>query len=114
MNLDQLRTYCLSLHGTQEDIKWGHDLCFTIASKMYCVTSADGLGGTSFKCSDEDFVNLQEREGIVPAPYMARNKWVRVEKTAALSKEEWEHFINISYQLVVAKLPKKVQAELAI
>ncbi|WP_207493548.1 MmcQ/YjbR family DNA-binding protein [Aridibaculum aurantiacum] len=111
MNIEELRDFCLSLKGTQEDIKWGHDLCFTICSKMYCVTGADGKGGTSFKCTDENFELLQEREGIIPAPYMARHKWVMVEMSTALTKEEWKQYILQSYQLVVAKLPKKVKLE---
>lgn len=100
MDIKQLRSFSLALKGTAEDIKWGHDLCFTIGSKMYCVTSADGNGGTSFKCSDEEFTTLIERDGIIPAPYMARNKWVMVEKASALSKDEWEHFVRTSYSLV--------------
>ena len=114
MDIEQLRSFCLSLKGTQEDIKWGHDLCFTIGSKMYCVTSADGNGGTSFKCSDEEFALLLERDGVIPAPYMARNKWVMVEKVAALSKEEWEKYITTSYSLVCEKLPKKMKVELGV
>jgi predicted DNA-binding protein (MmcQ/YjbR family) len=111
MNVDQLREYCLKLKGTTEDIKWGHDLCFSIGSKMYCVTGADGEGGTSFKCSDEDFVSLQERDGIIPAPYMARNKWVMVEKSSALTKQEWRQYILQSYKMIGSKLTKKVKAE---
>jgi predicted DNA-binding protein (MmcQ/YjbR family) len=114
MNVDQLREYCLSLKGTTEDIKWGHDLCFSVGGKMYCVTGADGESGTSFKCTDEDFVALQERNGIIPAPYMARNKWVMVEKSSALKKNEWEHYILESYQLVASKLTKKMKGELGL
>jgi predicted DNA-binding protein (MmcQ/YjbR family) len=114
MNIEQLRTYCLSLNGTTEDVKWGQDLCFCIGAKMYCVTGADGEGGTSFKCSDEDFVTLQEREGIIPAPYMARNKWVRVEKPGALTKDEWKHFVLQSYKIISSKLPKKLKVELGL
>lgn len=68
----------MSLPGTFEDIKWGADLCFTIAGKMYCVSGMDGGLSVSFKFSDEDFEMLIEKDGIIPAPYMARNKWVNV------------------------------------
>lgn len=114
MHFDQLREYCLSLRCTEEDIKWGHDLCFTIGSKLYCVTAANGDGGTSFKCTDEDFELLQERDGIIPAPYMARNKWVMVESSSALTKAEWKHYIKQSYDLVVAILSKKTRLKLGI
>ncbi|HEX8334650.1 MAG TPA: MmcQ/YjbR family DNA-binding protein [Segetibacter sp.] len=114
MNIESIRKYCLSLPGTVEDIKWGADLCFTIATKMYCVSGMDGALKVSFKCSDEDFEMLSERDGIIPAPYMARNKWVMVENAGALSKAEWLDYIYKSYVLIGSKLPKKAQQELKL
>ena len=113
-NIETLQNFCRGLKGTQEDIKWGHDLCFTIGTKMYCVTGVDGPFGTSFKCSDEDYAALIERDGIIPAPYMARNKWVMVQKQSALSSEEWKSYITKSYQLISAKLTGKVKKELGL
>ena len=109
MNLEAIRTCCLNLPHTTEGIKWGDDLCFMLAEKMYCVTGLSGEFSCSFKCTDEDFGKLTEREGIIPAPYMARNKWVNVQSEAALSLAEWEFYIQNSYQLIKGKLPKKVQ-----
>lgn len=114
MNLEQLRKYCLALPATVEDIKWGADLCFTIATKMYCVAGMEAPMKASFKCSEEDFNTLIERDGIIPAPYMARNKWVMVEKASVFSKSEWEDRIYKSYVLVASKLPRKVQQELKL
>jgi predicted DNA-binding protein (MmcQ/YjbR family) len=67
-----------------------------------------------FKCSEIDFNDLCEREGIIPAPYLARNKWVMVQKSAGLNKSEWEHFIAASYDLIKAGLSKKLQKELGL
>jgi predicted DNA-binding protein (MmcQ/YjbR family) len=109
MNLETIRTYCLQLPHTTEGIKWEHDLCFMLAEKMYCVTSLTGEFSCSFKCTDEDFVKLTEVPGIIPAPYMARNKWVNVQNAAALSTEDWEFYLQTSWSLIKARLPKKVQ-----
>lgn len=109
MNIESIRKYCLSLPGTVEDIKWGADLCFTIATKMYCVSGMEGGLSVSFKCSDEDYEMLTERDGIIPAPYMARNKWVNISKPSALSQVEWKDYILKSYALIGSKLPKKTQ-----
>jgi predicted DNA-binding protein (MmcQ/YjbR family) len=81
---------------------------------MYCVSGMDRALKVSFKCSDEDFEALCERNGIIPAPYMARNKWVMVEKAAALSKDEWCKYIYKSYVLIGSMLPKKKQQELGL
>lgn len=109
MSIEFLRKYCGQFPGTTEDIKWDNDLCFCVAAKMYCVTALEGPFKTSFKCDDEDFGSLTERDHIIPAPYMARNKWVMTEKASVLTKKEWELYVKKSYQLVASKLPKKTQ-----
>jgi len=112
MDIEWLRKYCLKLPGTKEDIKWGNDLCFSIATKMYCVTGLNPPLSVAFKVSDEDFEELSQTDGFMPAPYMARAKWVLVTKPERLSKKEWETYIRRSYELIKAKLPKKTRENL--
>ena len=111
---DFVQEVCLTLPATTEDIKWEHDLCFSVGNKMYCVAGAADKFGVSFKCSEDDFVTLLERGGIIPAPYMARNKWVMIEQPGALTRQEWMDYIMKSYTLVAAKLTKKTKAELGL
>ena len=115
MTPESLRTFCLSLPHATEDIKWGHDLCFLIAEKMFAVTSLERTNDhmVAFKCSPEKFAELIERDNIIPAPYMARNHWVSVQSWDALRDQEAKELIRESYDLVVAKLPQRVQMELA-
>ena len=108
MNIETLRDFCRSLPAVTEDVKWGHDLCFSIASKMFCVAALDGPLTVSFKVKDDEFEELANSPGMRPAPYVARYKWVLVEDVSSLSRKEWEHYIRQSYDLVKAKLPKKV------
>ena len=67
----------------------------------------------SFKCSADDFAELTERPGIIPAPYIARYLWVALESEDALSRTELDRFLDTSYAMVFSKLPKKVLATLA-
>ena len=112
MSIEFLRKLCTRLPTTTEDIKWDNDLCFCVATKMYCITALEGSFKASFKCDDEDFAMLPERDQISPAAYMARNKWVTVFKPSALSKAEWTEYVTKSYKLIAGKLPKKLQAEI--
>jgi predicted DNA-binding protein (MmcQ/YjbR family) len=113
MNLEQLRTLCLSMPHATEDVKWGQDLCFCVAEKMFLVTVLESNpASASFKVSDEDFELLQEKPGLKPAPYMARHKWIYVNDISRLSDNEWKYYVQQSYNLVKAKLPKKLQATL--
>ncbi|MBT1698810.1 MmcQ/YjbR family DNA-binding protein [Fulvivirgaceae bacterium PWU4] len=114
MSIEFLQQFCKSLRGTTEDVKWGHDLCFCVGGKMFCVTGLEGPFSASFKVTDDEFEELTSREGFEPAPYMARNKWVLVTKPSALKKKEWEHHVRQSYELVSSKLTKKVRKDLKI
>jgi predicted DNA-binding protein (MmcQ/YjbR family) len=111
MNLESLRAYCRTLPKVTEDVKWGNDLCFLIAEKMFCVASLDPKEGgrVSFKCTQEHFAELIERDSIIPAPYMARNHWVSLQSWSALRDSDIKTYVRESYQLVRSKLPKKVQ-----
>ena len=108
MNIETLRELCRSLPAVTEDIKWGHDLCFSVAGKMFCVAGLDGPLTVSFKVRDDEFDEVSNSPGMRPAPYVARYKWVLVEEIDKLGRKEWEHYVKQSYELVKAKLPKKL------
>jgi len=113
--LDWVRIFCLSLPHATEDVQWEHDLLFRIAGKMFCVANLEpGLSPTkiAFKCTPEKFAELVEIDGIIPAPYMARNHWVAMLDMNALRQPEIKELIQESYQMILEKLPKKTQASL--
>ena len=113
MNIDSIRNYCLSLPHATEDIQWGNDLLFRISGKIFAGMSLDPPHSLSFKCTPEKFDELIEFEGVIPAPYMARNKWVMLERLDALNDSEIKGLIKHSYEMIFSKLTKKAQAELA-
>jgi len=111
--IDWMRAYCLSLPHTTEHVPWGDDLVYKIGGKMYAASALTPDGHRmSFKCTPEDFAELTDRPGIVPAPYCARMHWIALETEDALPRAEIKRLVKIGYQLVFAKLPKKRQAEL--
>lgn len=112
MNSAELEKLCMSFKGTTRDIKWGNDLCYSVGTKMFCVTSVEGMQYVSFKTTPEEFGQLIERPGIMPAPYSARHHWVLVENTVAMRPKEWRERIQASYDLVFAKLSAKVEGSL--
>ncbi len=114
MDIEWLRKLCLSFPATSEEIKWGNDLCFLVADKMFCVSSLETPFKIAFKVSDEEFETLSVSPGFIPAPYMARAKWVMVNDPGTLTKKEWQQYIKQSYELVKAKLTKKVRKEKGI
>jgi len=92
---------------------WGDDLVFKIGGKMYAgMPLSPARIRLSFKCTPQEFAELIERPGIIPAPYAARAHWVALETWDALPRAEIRRLVSLSYQLVFAKLTKKAQAEL--
>jgi predicted DNA-binding protein (MmcQ/YjbR family) len=114
MNLDWVRAHCMSLPHATENVAWEEHLVFKIGGKMFAVGSLNPAHDTlSLKADAEEFGELTALPGVIPAPYMARNQWVQLQSLEALPRAEVKRLISKSYELIKAKLPKKVQMSLA-
>ena len=111
---------CKALPGATYDVKWGKDECYSIGGKMFAVIGPGSTHGgpkaaawsIGFKVDDHRFLELTDIEGIIPAPYMAKHKWVLVQDPKALSDAELKELIVRSHFLVAQKLPKKTRVAL--
>jgi predicted DNA-binding protein (MmcQ/YjbR family) len=113
MNIDQLRDLCLSFPGATEQVQWGDDLVFKVGGKMFAVTPLEPARlWLSLKADPQDFVDLTERPGVIPAPYLARAKWVAIESAQTLPSLEVAELLRKSYDLVAAKLPRALRESL--
>lgn len=110
MDIEWVRNLCLSFPQTTEEEVWENDLTFKVAGKMFAHSVlVPAPVWLSFKASDESFAELTERPAIIPAPYLARAKWVALETKDALSPQELAALLRASYDMVVAKLPKRTR-----
>jgi predicted DNA-binding protein (MmcQ/YjbR family) len=110
MTIESIRRWCLAMPGVTEGIKWDDVLVFSVGGKMFCIAMLEPPHRLSFKCDEETFAELIEREGIIPAPYLARAKWVSLESLdGPMEWRELENRLRTSYRLVKAGLPKTVQ-----
>lgn len=113
MNVDWVRDLCLSFAHTTEKVQWDDNLVFKVAGKIHAITVLHPAKiWLCFKASPERFAELTERPGLIPAPYLARAKWVALETKDALSSDELAVLLRESYDMVVAKLPKKTREAL--
>jgi predicted DNA-binding protein (MmcQ/YjbR family) len=115
--LDSVRAFCLSLPHATEDVQWEHNLLFRIAGKMFCIANIEPAVSPTkicFKFTPEKFAELVEIDGIIPAPYMARNHWVAMLDMDALRQPEIKELIQASYKMILENLPKKTQAALQV
>lgn len=115
MNIEEIRDYCNTLPGVTEDMKWDNDLCFCVAEKIFLIVGPERVPvAASFKVPPEEFETMISKDGVKPAPYLARYKWVFTDDIANFNSNEWKDYINRSYQIVRDKLPKKIRIELGL
>lgn len=113
MNIEEIQAICKGLPSVTEDIKWSHDLVYSIGGKMFCVLGLDQVPATaSFKVKEEQFEELCNHDGFKPAAYVAKYNWVFIDDLKRMNKKEWQQYIKQSYELVREKLPLKIKKQL--
>jgi predicted DNA-binding protein (MmcQ/YjbR family) len=136
MDVERLRAYLLGLPHVAETMQWGANLVFwvgdkAIGGKMFALIDLDepappsraanqqpATGNQqlllSYSAGPDRYAELLERDGLVPAPYMARIFWVAAERWDVFSEAEWQRELRAAYEITYVKLPKKVRATLAL
>jgi len=107
MTVDQLRDFCLAFPQATENMQWGDDLCFKFHDRIFVTVALTAVPPkVCFKCTPDAFAELTEQEGIHPAPYVGRYKWVILDNLSALSDDDLREFVRQSYEMIAAKVPK--------
>ena len=136
MDVERLRAHILTLPHAVETMQWGANLVFwigdkAIGGKMFALINLEdpppaGADGEQarrrvthhalmmYSAGPTRYSDLLEREGISPAPYMARIHWVAVERWEIFTTAEWQRELRAAYDITLAKLPKKVFQTLAL
>ncbi|MBI1182842.1 MmcQ/YjbR family DNA-binding protein [bacterium] len=115
MFFDELRSYCLSKKGVEETLPFDEEtLVFKVMGKMFALTSVSDAKTINLKCNPERAIELRAQfpDDIAPGFHMSKVHWNTVQLHGRLSDSEIYELIGHSYDLVVAGLPKKVQAQL--
>lgn len=113
MNIEWVRDFCLSLPHTTEHIQWEIDLVFKVGGKMFAVLPTEPARiWMSLKCGDEEFAELLERPGVMPAPYLARAKWIAIESEDTLPREQVERLLRGAHDVVFSNLSRSARERL--
>ncbi|WBU88010.1 MmcQ/YjbR family DNA-binding protein [Cellulophaga omnivescoria] len=116
MNVEEVRAYCILKKGITEEFPFDeHTLVFKVVGKMFALLPLERLPPQiNLKCNPELALELREKYdgAITPGFHMNKKHWntILIERISpSLLKELIDH----SYNLVVSKLTKKQQTELA-
>ncbi|MEI2775846.1 MAG: MmcQ/YjbR family DNA-binding protein [Tetrasphaera sp.] len=105
---EQVSAHALGKRGAYADEPWEGDHVAKVAGKIF----AFGLGGESVgvKCganrAEADEWLHQYPKDVVVMPYIGRNGWNTLTIGGAIPDEEILDAVDLSYELVVSKLPK--------
>ena len=116
MEVDELQNYLKSKTSTPEEQPFGPQvLVYKVKGKMFATLGFDeGLGRTNLKCDPEKSLDLRDRyESIIPGYHMNKKHWNTLILDGSLPAKLICKLVDHSYELVVAKLPKKDREDLA-
>ncbi len=116
MNIEDYRTFCLSKKGVTEEIpfpKLPNVLVFKVLGKMFTATDISTFSSFSVKCEPNTIEELRASYPAMQLPsYFSKKHWSNVIMDGSIEDNILYEWLNVSYNLVVAKLPKKLRLEL--
>jgi predicted DNA-binding protein (MmcQ/YjbR family) len=120
MDAERLRAFLLTLPHVVETEQWG-GLVFwvgdkALGGKMFVMLPLDRENNRvlSYPAGPERYPELLERDGLFPAPYLARIHWVAVERWNVFRTAEWEEQLRHAHALTFNKLPPRTRTTLAL
>lgn len=100
--------YALGLPGAWADEPWEGDSVAKVDEKIFCFLGSDTVGVKSAPTRAEADEWLREfPDDVSVMAYIGRSGWNTLRLGGAIPDEAVREAIDTSYQLVVAKLPKK-------
>ena len=119
MNIEQLRTYCLTKKLATEGFPFDENtLVFKILNKMFALVPLNkwekGEASITLKCDPDYTIQLREKyESVYPGPYVSNKHWNTIEiYKRELSQELILELIDHSYNMVIKAMPKKMKNQL--
>lgn len=116
MNIEELREYCISKKGVTENFPFDEvTLVFKVGGKMFALTNLDGEPSVNLKCDPEKAIELREQySAIIPGYHMSKIHWNTVYMDRSLPENLIKELIDLSYELVLASLPKAKRNEVLL
>lgn len=112
MTRADLVAYCLGKPGAWQDEPWEGDIVVKVGSKIFAFLGSEGgTASVGLKCgpsrevADEWLARYPEEASVMP--YIGRSGWNTLRAGGAIPDDEILEAIDVSYEAVVAKLPKK-------
>jgi predicted DNA-binding protein (MmcQ/YjbR family) len=116
MHIEAYRNYCLNKRGVTESFPFDDTtLVHKVMGKMFALADIEAFTSINLKCDPELAVQYREIYiGVVPGYHMNKKHWNTIVMDGSVSDQLVYQWIDDSYNLVVAQLPKALQKELLV
>lgn len=109
MNIESLRTYCLSKPEVEESFPFGPDtMVFKVQEKIFLITGLDNPElQFNVKCDPEKAIEWREEfPCVLPGWHMNKKHWNTIVVDGSVSVNQLKEWIDDSYNLVKLKAKK--------
>ena len=115
MDIEKYRAHCLKKKNVTEGFPFPNlpnTLVFKVKKKMFTATNVETFSSISIKCNPETVDELRAKYPSVTKPgYFSERHWSWVMMDGSIPDEQILKWIDESYDLVVAKMPKPRKAK---
>ena len=109
MTGDELLAYCLAKPGAWQDQPWDGDVVAKVGPKIFAFVGSGTSVGVKCAATREEADEWLQRfpDDVAVMPYIGRSGWNSLKVGGAIPEDELLEAVDTSYEIVVAKLPKK-------
>jgi predicted DNA-binding protein (MmcQ/YjbR family) len=114
MNIEDIRTYCLSKKGVSEEFPFGENaLVYKVMGKMFLLSDLSSELSINVKCDPQKALELRERYPcVIPGYHMNKKHWNTIRVDGSVSDRLIREWIDHSYAMVLEKLPGKLREQI--
>jgi predicted DNA-binding protein (MmcQ/YjbR family) len=111
VTFDELLSYCLGKPGAWQDEPWEGDVVVKVGSKIFAFLGPQTRASVGLKCgatreiADEWLARYPDDATVMA--YIGRSGWNDLRLGGDIPDEELCEAVDASYDMVVAKLPRK-------
>jgi predicted DNA-binding protein (MmcQ/YjbR family) len=115
VSLQEFRQHCLSKPGTSEELPFD-DITpvFKVMGKIFAIAGGNDDSTVNLKGKPEDLLERRAAyEDVHPGYHMNKNHWITAPLSGSVPRATLLSWVDDSYNIIVAALPKKIRTELA-
>ena len=104
----------MGLAGATQQLQWEHCILYKVGGKIFALPDIESKPlSFNVKCDPDKAVTLREQyDSVKPGYHMNKKHWNTIIADGSVNRQLLQEWIDHSYDLVVASLPKSQRQNL--